>query len=72
MWSLTLVPLVAAVVAGLLAWHHATRIDRQTRRERWPRQTESNGALGLALGALVTAVAAATLLQLMFLPHIVR
>ena len=72
MWSLTLVPLVAAVVAGLLAWHHATRIDRQTERERWPRQTESTGALGLALGALVTAVAAATLLQLMFLPHIVQ
>jgi hypothetical protein len=71
MWSLTLVPLMAVVVAGLLAWRHATRIDRQAERESWPRQTESNGALGLALGALVIAVTAATLLQLVFLPRIV-
>jgi hypothetical protein len=72
MWSVTLVPLMAAVVSGLLAWHHATRIDRQTGRESWPRQTEPCSALGLVLGALVTAVAAATLLQLMFLPRIVQ
>ncbi|MFI5034251.1 MAG: hypothetical protein ACHQPH_26500 [Reyranellales bacterium] len=72
MWSLTFVPLVALLACGLLAWHHATRIDRQTEHESWPRQSERNGALGLALGALVAAVAAATALQLMFLPHIVR
>jgi hypothetical protein len=72
MWSLTLVPLVASVVAGLLAWQHATRIDRQTARESFPGQNEPSGALALALGALVTAVAAATVLQLLFLPRIVQ
>jgi hypothetical protein len=72
MWSLTLVPLVAALAAGLLAWQHATRIDRQTARESFPRQNEPNSALALALGALVAAVAAATVLQLLFLPRILQ
>lgn len=71
MWALTCVPAVAVLVSGLLAWHYATRIDRQTGHERWPQHPEPNRALGLALGALVAAVAAATVLQLMFLPRIV-
>jgi len=69
MWCLTLVPLAAALVAGMLAWRHATLIDRQTAHQSWPRQAKPEGTVGLALGALVTAVAAATMLQLMFLPH---
>lgn len=72
MWSLGLVPLVVAAVAGLLAWHHATSVDRQAWHESWARETKSNGALGLAVAALVTAVAAATVVQLMFLPRIVH
>lgn len=72
MWSLTFVPLVAAVVASLLAWQHATRIDRQAAREGFPRQNEPSGAWALTLGALVAAVAAATVLQLLFLPRIVQ
>ena len=71
MWSVTLVPLVAVLMAGLLAWHHATRIDRQAEHESGPR-SEPKGALGLALGALVAAVAGAMLLQLMLLPRIVQ
>ncbi|MBS0526938.1 MAG: hypothetical protein JSS04_25140 [Proteobacteria bacterium] len=65
-------PLVAVLVSGVLAWHCATRIDRQAAQERYPRPFESNGVLGLALGALVAAVAAATVLQLMFLPRLVQ
>lgn len=72
MWSLVLVPLTVAVVAGVLAWRHGTRIDRQVERESWPRQAEPDVSLGLALGALVAAVAAATVLQLMLLPRIVQ
>ncbi len=72
MWSLTFVPLVALLTCGVLAWQLASRIDRQAEHESWPRQPEPNGALGLALGALVAAVAAATTLQLMFLPHLVQ
>jgi hypothetical protein len=72
MWTLGLLPLVVAMVAGALAWHHATSVDRQARHESWARQTEPNGALGLAVGALVAAVAAGTVVQLMFLPRIVQ
>jgi len=72
MWSLILVPLVAMLAFGVLAWQHATRIDRQAEHESWPHPPEPNGALVLALGALVAAVAAATVLQLMFLPHVVQ
>ena len=72
MWYLTLVPMAAALVAGMLAWRHATRIDRQTAHESWRREAEPEGAIGLALGALVAAVAATTMLQLMVLPHAVQ
>jgi hypothetical protein len=72
MWFLTFMALVSLLVAGAMAWYHATRMDRQTEHERGGPQSEPNGALGLALGALVAAVAAATALQLMFLPRIVQ
>lgn len=72
MWSLTFVPLVAVLLSAALAWHYATRIDRQTEHESCPRQSEPNGAWGLALGALVAAVAAAAVLQIMLLPRIVQ
>ena len=64
MWTLTLIPLLAAVCAGLLAWHHATRLDRQ-QIEPWPSRTDDHrGGWPLVLGALVAAVAATTVLQL--------
>jgi hypothetical protein len=69
MWSLAL---LLVVVAGLLAWDQATSIDRQAQHESGGRQPQSNGALGLAVAALVGAVAAATVLQLMLLPRIVQ
>jgi 4-hydroxybenzoate polyprenyltransferase len=72
MWSLTAVTLFAVFVCGVLAWHHATRIDRQAGHESCPRQSGPDAALGLALAALVAAVAAATVLQLTFLPRIVH
>lgn len=72
MWSSTLVPLVAVLVCGALAWHQATHIDRQTGHESCPPQSEPSRALGLALGALVAAMAAAMALQLMFLPRLVQ
>ena len=72
MLTLILVPLVAALAFGVLAWHHATRFDQQAERQSWPQAPEANSSLGLALGALVAAVAAATVLQLAFLPSMVR
>ena len=70
-WPLALI-VTTATFAGLLAWHQATRIDRQVQRERWRRQPQSNGELGFVLGALVTAVAAATVLQLSLVPRTVH
>jgi hypothetical protein len=70
MWSWSLLPLIAAMAGGLLAWHQATGIDQQSARENWPRHTEPSGAWVLAVGALVTAVAAITILQVMFLPRL--
>jgi hypothetical protein len=55
-----------------MAWQHATRVDQHLEREMWARQAEPNAALGVALAALVTAVAAAMLLQMMVLPRIVQ
>ncbi len=69
---LIVVPLVVLLVSGLLAWHHATSIDRQAEHESYPQQFDLNGPLGLALGALVAAVAAATVLQVALLPRIVQ
>ena len=60
MWSLTFVPLVALLICGALAWHHARRIDRQAEHESWPRQSEPSGALGLVLGALDSRADAGT------------
>ena len=70
-WPLALM-LITATSAGLLAWHQATRIDRQVQGERWRRQPQSHRELGFGLGALVTAVAAATVLQLSLVPRIVH
>jgi hypothetical protein len=72
MWSSGLVPLAAVLGFGVLAWRHATRVDRRAQHQSWPQPSEPNGASGLALGALVAAVAAATVLQLMFLPYVVQ
>lgn len=72
MWILPLAPLVAVVIASLVAWHQATRFDRQTEREGWSRQTQPDVSLGIALAALVAAVAAAMLLQMMLLPRLLQ
>lgn len=72
MWPFVLVPMIALLIAGVVAWQHATRVDQQMEREMWARQPEPNAALGVALAALVTAVAAAMLLQMMLLPRIVQ
>jgi hypothetical protein len=72
MWPSALMPLIAVLIAGLAAWRHATRFDRQTGREGWPRESDPGGALRLALASLVTAVAAAMILQMMWLPRIVQ
>ena len=69
-WPLVLMVITAAF-AGLLAWHQATRIDRRAQRARW-RHSPSHWELGFVLGALVTAVAAATVLQMSLVPRIVH
>ena len=72
MWILALAPLVAVLIASLVAWHQATRFDRQTESERWSRQTQPDATLGLALAALVAAVAAAMIMQMMLLPRLLQ
>jgi hypothetical protein len=72
MWALAFASVIAGLIASQAAWHHATRLDRQTEREMSPNQTESEAALALALGALLTAVAAAMLLQMICLPRLVQ
>lgn len=67
MWTTVLFPLAAALVAGLMAWNHASRIDRQSPAEVWHRNLDSDGSLLLAVGALVAAVVAFTILQVRFL-----
>lgn len=71
MWPSALMPLIAVLIAGVVAWHHATRLDRQTGREGVSREAEPDGVFCLALAALVTAVVAATILQMMWLPRLV-
>jgi hypothetical protein len=73
MWSLTLMPLVAAVVAGALAWRYAERIDRQTPRERWLREAGDDpvAPFGL-LATLVAALVATTLVQLTVVSKLVQ
>jgi hypothetical protein len=73
MGLLTLMPLVAAVVAGALAWRYAERIDRQTPREHWLREQGSDQVGPFALlAALVAALAATTLVQLTVVSKLIQ
>jgi hypothetical protein len=64
MWFPMIMMLVAALVAGTLAWHYADRIDRQTQSGHWHPETGEGSAAPLALlAALTAALCAATLLQ---------
>ena len=72
MWPFVLVSTIALSIAGVVAWQHATGVDQQMEREMWARQAEPNAAVGVALAALVAAVAAAMLLQMMVLPRLVQ
>jgi hypothetical protein len=67
MWTLILLPMVVALATAILAWHHAGKLDRQ-QSEGWPRQADpGRNAWPLALAALVAAVIATTILQIMVL-----
>lgn len=67
----SLVPLLVALGAALLAWHHATRLDRQSLHDGWPAESASERRLWLvALGAVVVAAGATTLLQLTLLSRL--
>jgi hypothetical protein len=60
-----LVALVAAFVAGLLAWRHATRLDCLSLHEDWPGELrEDQRAWRLTLGLLIAAVLAITFFQM--------
>jgi hypothetical protein len=63
MWSLKLIPLLAAVGAAMVAWHHATQFDRHS-SERSPATNEHDVGWPLAIGSLVVAVASITVFQL--------
>ena len=64
MWTITVLPAVAAALAlGLLAWQQATRIDREG--ERWLRDANRGFGVPLALGAFVTV--AITVVQVLLL-----
>jgi hypothetical protein len=63
-------PLIAAVAAGVLAWHHATRLDRESLRSGWPGEPADGSGWLLVLGALIAAVAATTVLQFVLLSQL--
>ncbi len=71
-----LVALVAAFLAGLLAWRHATRLDRLSLHDDWSRglRDEQRGderrAWQLVLLELLIAVAATTILQMTLLARL--
>jgi hypothetical protein len=63
-------PLIAALAAGVLAWQHATRLDRESLRSGWRGEPADGGGWMLVLGALVAAVAATTALQFVLLSQL--
>lgn len=69
MWTALVLPLATALVASLVAWNHATRLDRQVQSESWPRHREPDGSFALAVGAVIVAVVAVTMLQMMAFPR---
>ena len=70
MWSLIVLPLLAAGIAAMLAWHHATELDRQ-QSEGWSQEARRDrNALPLALGAQIAAIAATSFLQLVLLSNL--
>ena len=64
MWMVTTLPLLVALVAAALAWQHATRLDRWSANAGQGEPRDEQRSWGLALGALVVALAATTILQL--------
>ena len=71
MWIVTTVPpLAAALAAAALAWHYATRLDQRS-AGAWPDELRDKQKSRIVLlGALVTAVAAALILQLVLLSRL--
>jgi hypothetical protein len=71
MWLITILPMAVAFGAALLAWRHATRIDR-TSLNGADRSApgDDQGSWGLALGAVVAAIAATMTLQLVLLSRL--
>jgi hypothetical protein len=71
MWSSTLLAVLVAVGAALLAWHHATQLDRR-HSDLGPQESDDQQqAWPLTLGALIAAVAATALLQIAMLSSLV-
>jgi hypothetical protein len=60
-------PLVAALTAAAVAWHHATCLDRQSLQEGPPADANGSSQWRFALGAVVIAVLAVTALQTILL-----
>jgi hypothetical protein len=71
MWVLTALPLLVALAAAVVAWRHATRLDRWSVNEGWPGEAgEERRSWSVPLGALVAAMAAVALLQLTLLSRL--
>ena len=71
MWIVTTVPpLAAALAAAALAWHHATRLDQRSAGAWSGELRDKQKSRIVVLGALVTAVAAALILQLVLLSRL--
>jgi hypothetical protein len=66
MWLVTTLPLLVALAAAPLAWRHATRIDRASPGEA---RCCDRRSWRIAVGALVAAVAAISMLQSIVLWH---
>ena len=68
--ALVLLAPLAALIAALLAWQHATRLDRQSQHQGWSHPPDDRGHWTFVLGALIAAVLAATVLQTFLLAAI--
>jgi hypothetical protein len=68
MWLITILP-VLALGAALMAWRYASRLDELSMNHAGPRKP-ADSFMGIALAAVVAAVAATMVLQLALLSRL--
>ena len=65
-----LVVIATLLVAAIMAWRHATRLDRLSRKNSSVGLAEEQSAWAIVLGSLVAALGALTVLQILLLQQL--